>query len=115
MRYAFSVQPTDHQLPRVEVNLATERGAVLVGTIENFAVVLMARLTLGVAANATIRLGIALKHFERVLQKRLDAIDGAFCAFFLGRRIETRSRTTRLTLVMLGVEHLRHVDACSVS
>jgi len=94
----------------IESGMVAGPGTALIWAIENFVLAFTARPVLRKAAKALVRLGFAwLKLFDRLLVNRPEAMDGASCTYFLGRKIEGHVADTEIIARYVGAKHLRHV------
>lgn len=93
----------------IESGMVAGPGTALFWTIENFALAFIARPVLRKAAKLFVRLGFAwLKNFDRLLINRPEAMDGASCTYFLGRKIEAKIADADIIARYVGAKHLRH-------
>jgi len=93
----------------IESGMVAGPGTALVWAIENFVLAFVARSTFRKMAKALVRIGFAwLKHFDRLLVNRPEAMDGASCTYFLGRKIEGGIPDTEIIARYVGAKHLRH-------
>ena len=93
----------------VESGMVAGPGTALAWSIENF-VLAFARGARGRAiAKAAARIGFAwLKHFDRLLAGRAEAMDGASCTYLLGRRAETARTDQAIVASYTGAKPYAH-------
>jgi len=94
----------------IESGMVAGPATALVWAIENFALAFVSRPMLRRVTKAAVRLLSSwLKHFDRLLVNRPEAMDGASCTYFLGRKIEGQIPDTEIIAGYVGAKHLRHV------
>lgn len=94
----------------IESGMVAGPGTALVWAIENFALAFVVRPFQRAATKALVRLGFAwLKYFDRLLVNRPEAMDGASCTYFLGRKIVGSIPDTEIIARYVGAKHLRHI------
>lgn len=94
----------------LESGMVAGPGTALVWAIENFVLAFIARPALRKVTKALVRLAIAwLKHVDRLLVNRPEAMDGASCTFFLGRKIKGHVPDAEIIAHYVGAKHLRHI------
>lgn len=93
----------------IESGMVAGPGTALVWAIENFVLSFMARPGLRNVAKALARLMFFwLKHFDRLLAHRPEAMDAASCTYFFGRKIQGRVPDAEIIARYVGAKHLRH-------
>lgn len=93
----------------IESGMVAGPGTALVWAIENFVLAFVARPGLRKVAKALVRLVFSwLKHFDRLLVNRAEAMDAASCTYFLGRKIEGHVPDVEIITRYVGAKHLRH-------
>lgn len=93
----------------IESGMVAGPGTALVWAIENFVLAFMARPVLRKASKGLVRFGFAwLKYFDHLLVHRPEAMDGASCTYFLGRKIDGQIPDTEIIARYAGAKHLRH-------
>jgi SAM-dependent methyltransferase len=98
-----------HGFSEIESGMVAGPATALVWAIENFVLAFLAKSVFRKMAKALVRIGFAwLKHFDRLLVNRPEAMDGASCTYFFGRKIENRISDTEIIARYVGAKHLRH-------
>jgi SAM-dependent methyltransferase len=93
----------------IQAGMVAGPGTALVWSIENFVLAFIANPVLRNASKALVRLGFAwLKNFDRMLQKRPEALDGASCTYFFGQKIDGKLDDVDIIARYVGAKHLRH-------
>jgi SAM-dependent methyltransferase/uncharacterized protein YbaR (Trm112 family) len=93
----------------IDAGMVAGPGTALVWSIENFGLAFTASPVLRKVAKALVRLGFAwLKHFDRILVNRPEAMDGASCTYFLGQKIDGQLADVDIIARYVGAKHLRH-------
>lgn len=93
----------------IEAGMVAGLGTALVWSIENFVLAFTASPVLRKMAKVLVRLGFAwLKHFDRILVKRPEAMDGASCTYFFGKIINVKLADVDIIARYVGAKHLRH-------
>lgn len=93
----------------IEAGMVAGPGTALVWSIENFLLAFTASPVLRKVTKAMVRLGFAwLKHFDRILVQRPEAMDGASCTYFLGQKIDGQLADVDIIARYIGAKHLRH-------
>lgn len=93
----------------IESGMVAGPGTALVWAIENFVLAFMTRTILRKVSKGLVRFGFAwLKYFDHLLVKRPEAMDGASCTYFFGRRINGKIPDTEIIARYVGANHLRH-------
>ena len=81
----------------------------VVWAIENLILAFLSRPVLRKLAKATIRISFFwLKYLDYFLVNRAEAMDGASCTYFLGRKITSTVPDTKIIADYIGAKHLRH-------
>lgn len=85
-------------------------GSALAWSIENFVLAFTSRRWLRLFAKAVVRIAFAwLKHFDRLLMEKPQAMDGACATFFYGRRSDSVVPDEAIIDRYVGAKHLEHV------
>lgn len=93
----------------IESGMVAGPATALVWSIENFVLAFLKRSVFRKMAKAMVRICFAwLKHFDRLLVNRPEAMDGASCTYFFGRKIEGCIPDTEIIARYVGAKHLRH-------
>lgn len=93
----------------IESGMVAGPATALVWAIENFALAFLTRSSARNIAKAAVRLGFSwIKHFDRLLANRAEAMDGASCTYFLGRRSEARMSDREVIARYVGAGRPRH-------
>lgn len=93
----------------IESGMVAGPGTAMVWAIENFALAFVAYPALRKPTKALFRTLFAwLKHFDRLLVNRPEAMDGASCTYLLGRKTESHVSDTEIIARYVGAKHRRH-------
>lgn len=93
----------------IDSGMVAGPATALVWAIENFVLAFVARPVLRNAAKALVRIAFSwLKYADRLLVGRPEAMDGASCTYFFGRKIEQKIPDTDNIARYVGAKHLRH-------
>jgi SAM-dependent methyltransferase len=93
----------------LESGMVAGPATALVWAIENFALAFSMRPGMRNAMKTAVRLIFSwIKNFDRWLENRPGAMDGASCTYFLGRKIEGRVADAEIIARYVGAKHLRH-------
>lgn len=93
----------------IESGMVAGPATALVWALENFALAFARRSIARAVTKAIVRIAFGwLKHFDRLLVHRPEAMDGASCTYFLGSRIDGRIPDTDIIARYVGAKHLRH-------
>ena len=93
----------------IDSGMVAGPATALVWSIENFVLAFLKRAFFRKMAKAIVRIFFAwLKHFDRLLLNRPEAMDGASCTYFFGRKIEGCTSDTEIIARYVGAKHLRH-------
>lgn len=94
----------------IESGMVAGPATALVWAIENFMLALLDPPIFRKPVKVMVRLLFAwLKHFDRILQHRPAAMDGASCTYLLGRKMQGRIADSEIISRYEGAKHLRHV------
>lgn len=94
---------------RLESGMVAGPATALLWAIENFFLAFARRSFIRASIKAVIRIAFSwLKHFDRLLVNRPEAMDGASCTYFLGRKIEGRVTDAEIIAGYVGAKHMRH-------
>lgn len=94
----------------VESGMVAGPATTLVWSIENFVLAFVSRPASRLVMKALVRLAFAwIKHIDRFLEKRPEAMDGASCTYFLGAKINGRIPDDEIIARYVGAKHLSHV------
>lgn len=94
----------------LESGMVAGPATTLVWSIENFVLAFVSRPKLRLVVKALVRLVFAwLKHIDRFLEKRPEAMDGASCTYFLGAKMNGRVADDEIIARYVGAKHLSHV------
>ena len=93
----------------IDSGMVAGPGTALVWAIENFALAFLAQPVFRKAAKALVRIMFAwLKHTDRLLANRPEAMDGASCTYFFGRKMEQNIPDADIIARYVGAKHLSH-------
>jgi len=93
----------------IESGLVAGPGTALVWAIENFVLAFIVRPALRKVIKALIRLGLFwLKYFDYLMANRPEAMDGASCTYFLGRKVDVKVADSDIITRYVGAKHLSH-------
>lgn len=94
----------------LESGMVAGPATTLVWSIENFVLAFVSRPASRLVMKALVRLAFAwIKHIDRFLEKRPEAMDGASCTYFLGAKINGRIPDDEIIARYVGAKHLSHV------
>lgn len=94
----------------IESGMVAGPATTLVWSIENFILAFTSRPTLRLVIKGLVRLAFAwIKHIDRFLEKRPEAMDGASCTYFLGAKMDGRVPDDEIIARYVGAKHLSHV------
>lgn len=99
-----------NQFREIEAGLVAGPATALVWSIENFILAFFgARRTRNVM-KAFTRIAFSwIKYFDYLLKDRPQAMDGASCTFFFGRKSDTPVSDGEIIQAYIGAKHLSHV------
>ena len=98
------------QFAELRSGMVAGPATALVWAIENFALAFFSGRKTRPIAKAAIRvLFFWLKYFDYLLVRRPEAMDGASCTYFLGRKSEPPVADAEIIERYVGAKHLRHV------
>jgi SAM-dependent methyltransferase len=93
----------------IDSGMVAGPATALVWSIENFVLAFLKRAFFRKMAKVIVRIFFAwLKHFDRLLVSRPEAMDGASCTYLFGRKIEGYTSDTEIIARYVGAKHLRH-------
>lgn len=93
----------------IDSGMVAGPGTALVWAIENFVLAFLAQPVFRKVAKALVRIAFAwLKHVDRLLVNRPEAMDGASCTYFFGRKIEQHIPDADIIARYVGAKHLKH-------
>lgn len=93
----------------IDSGMVAGPGTALVWAIENFALAFLTQPVFRNAAKALVRIAFAwLKHSDRLLVNRPEAMDGASCTYFFGSKIEQQIPDADIIAGYVGAKHLKH-------
>lgn len=93
----------------IDSGMVAGPATVLVWAIENFVLAFLSGPVVRKVAKGIARFLFSwIKHFDRFLQNRPEAMDGASCTYFLGRKIDGRVPDTEIIARYVGAKHVRH-------
>jgi len=93
----------------LESGMVAGPATALVWALESFALAFSRRSTIRAVTKAIVRIAFGwLKHFDRLLVNRPEAMDGASCTYFLGSKIDGCIPDTDIIARYVGAKHLRH-------
>lgn len=82
---------------------------VLVWAIESFALAFIRNPSFRAGAKVFVRLCFFwLKYFDHLLENKIEAMDGASCTYFLGRKIEGTILDKDIVSRYVGAKHIYH-------
>ncbi|MHB1215040.1 MAG: methyltransferase domain-containing protein [Thiobacillus sp.] len=94
----------------LESGMVAGPATTLVWSIENFVLAFVSQPKLRLVVKALVRLAFAwLKHIDRFLEKRPEAMDGASCTYFLGTKMNGRVADDEIIARYVGAKHMSHV------
>lgn len=94
---------------RLESGMVAGPATALVWAIENFFLAFARRSFIRASIKAVVRIAFSwLKHFDRLLVNRPEAMDGASCTYFLGRKIAGCVSDAEIIADYVGSKHMRH-------
>lgn len=94
----------------LESGMVAGPATTLVWSIENFVLAFVSQPKLRLVVKALVRLAFAwLKHIDRFLEKRPEAMDGASCTYFLGTKMNGHVADDEIIARYVGAKHLSHV------
>ena len=93
----------------IDSGMVAGPGTSLVWAIENFVLAFLSRAALRKAAKALMRIAFSwLKYADNLLVNRPEAMDGASCTYFFGRKIEEKIPDVDIISRYVGAKHLKH-------
>jgi uncharacterized protein YbaR (Trm112 family) len=93
----------------IDCGMVAGPGTALVWAIENFALAFLAMPLMRKFGKVAVRFLFSwIKQFDRLLAGRSEAMDGASCTYFFGRKIDGRVPDTKIIASYVGAKHLRH-------
>lgn len=93
----------------IDSGMVAGPGTALVWAIENFMLAFLSRAALRKVAKALIRIAFSwLKYADNLLVNRPEAMDGASCTYFFGRKIEQKIPDADIISRYVGAKHLKH-------
>ncbi|MFN2198593.1 MAG: methyltransferase, partial [Anaerolineales bacterium] len=93
----------------IDSGMVAGPSTALVWAIENFVLAFVARPVLRNVAKALVRIAFSwLKYVDRLLVDRPEAMDGASCTYFFGRKIEQKISDADIISRYVGAKHLKH-------
>lgn len=99
-----------NRFEEIEAGMVAGPGTTLSWALENFVLAFVRGRRMRMIAKAAARIGFSwLKHFDRLLKNRPEAMDGASCTYLLGRRIEDRVSDIAIIRSYVGSKPLTHV------
>jgi SAM-dependent methyltransferase len=98
-----------NRFAEIESGLVAGPATALVWAIENLILAFLSRSLLRKLAKATVRISLFwLKYLDYFLVNRPEAMDGASCTYFLGRKIMGTVPDTNIIAEYIGAKHLSH-------
>lgn len=98
------------QFTEVEAGMVAGPATALVWALENFALAFASRAAIRRLAKAGVRIAFGwIKHFDRLLAHRPEAMDGASCTFFYGMRSEQTVPDADIVRRYVGAKAISHV------
>ena len=98
-----------NRFAEIESGLVAGPATALVWAIENLILAFLSRPALRKLAKATVRISFFwLKYLDYFLVNRPEAMDGASCTYFLGRKIMATVPDTKIISDYIGAKHLSH-------
>jgi SAM-dependent methyltransferase/uncharacterized protein YbaR (Trm112 family) len=93
----------------LESGMVAGPATALVWALESFALAFVRRSILRMVTKAIVRIVFGwLKHFDRLLVSRPEAMDGASCTYFLGIKNDDYIPDTDIIARYVGAKHLLH-------
>jgi len=93
----------------VESGMVAGPGTAMVWTIENFVLSFFSNRILRQAAKAGVRLLFFwIKYFDILLKNKPEAMDGASCTYFFGKKIPGKIADSQIIKKYVGAKHLSH-------
>lgn len=93
----------------IDSGMVAGPGTALVWAIENFALAFTTRPLSRKIVKMVTRLGFFwIKYFDYLLESRPEAMDGASCTYFLGRKKNKKTLDSDIIADYVGAKHLRH-------
>lgn len=98
-----------NRFTEIDSGMVAGPATTLVWAIENFALAFVKRSSLRSAAKAGVRIFFGwLKHFDRMLAHRPEAMDGASCTYFFGAKTGHAVEDIEIIHRYVGAKPLRH-------
>jgi len=99
-----------NQFREIEVGLVAGPATALVWSIENFILAFFGERRARNVMKALTRVAFGwIKYFDHLLKDRPQAMDGASCTFFFGRKSDTPVSDAEIIRAYVGEKHLSHV------
>lgn len=99
-----------NQFREIEVGLVAGPATALAWSIENFILAFFSRRRSRNYMKAFTRIAFSwIKYFDYLLKDRPQAMDGASCTFFFGRKSDTPVSDEEIIKTYIGAKHLSHV------
>ncbi len=93
----------------IDCGMVAGPGTALVWAIENFTLAFLSMPLMRKLAKVSVRFLFSwIKQFDRFFGNRSEAMDGASCTYFFGRKIDGRVPDTKIIASYVGAKHLRH-------
>lgn len=84
-------------------------GTALVWAIENFFLAFTSTSSVRKITKVLVRLLFSwVKYFDYMLEGRPEAMDGASCTYFFGKKVTTKITDDKIIASYVGAKHLRH-------
>jgi SAM-dependent methyltransferase len=99
-----------NRFQEIEGGMVAGPGTALVWALENFALSFFSGRGLRKLVAGTVRIVLFwIKYFDYAVARKPQALDGASCTFFFGRKIQGRIPDSAIISAYEGAKHVRHV------
>jgi hypothetical protein len=99
-----------NRFAEIDAGMVAGPATALVWALENFALAFCARALTRKLAKAFVRVLFAwMKHFDRLLVDRPEAMDGASCTYFYGAKAAQPVTDLEIVSRYLGAKHVLHL------
>lgn len=93
----------------IDAGMVAGPGTALAWAIENFILAFFNGSKIRLLVKSIVRIGFSwVKYFDYLLEKRPQAMDGASCTYFLGRKMNGRISDSDIVKRYTGGKHLSH-------
>lgn len=94
----------------VDAGMVAGPATAFVWALENLALAFVSRSMFRKLAKSFVRVGFSwIKYLDHLLQDRPEAMDGASCTYFLGRKSTTTVTDSEIIARYVGAKAIRHV------